>query len=83
MRIVLLYTQDVQFVDMETSQNNEEVNRELNKTPVLEADPMSFLIFLRDKLKNVIPLNLLFQSNDVESCLKTYFYYTKIYSNIN
>lgn len=34
-------TQDLHFVDSETSQNNEVVDREQNKTPTLDADPVS------------------------------------------
>ncbi|KAL3269854.1 hypothetical protein HHI36_008912, partial [Cryptolaemus montrouzieri] len=34
-------TQDLHFVDSEASQNNEVVDREQNKTPTLDADPVS------------------------------------------
>ena len=34
-------TQDLHFVDSETSQKNEVVDREQNKTPTLDADPVS------------------------------------------
>ncbi|XP_034828899.1 uncharacterized protein [Maniola hyperantus] len=34
-------TQDLHFVDSETTQNNEVVDREQNKTPTLDTDPIS------------------------------------------